>query len=68
MLNVIHRVKSFKLHKTRHDQKLATNIAVCLRNWNFQGGTDNLLHLRSELRPQCSKKSNLLPDHSLKCT
>lgn len=34
LLNVIYRVKSFKHHKIRHDQKLAI---FCLKDLHFQG-------------------------------
>lgn len=37
LLNVTYREKSFKLHKIRHDQKLAISISFCLKNLNFQG-------------------------------
>lgn len=35
LLNVTHRVKSFKLHKIRHDQKLAISILFCLKKFEF---------------------------------
>lgn len=39
LLNVIHRVKSFKLHRNRLDEKLSISISFCLKNLNFQGAT-----------------------------